>query len=45
MPWPWRERLWPLRMGSIVQMPVSNSELTSFPLVKALLVGATGFDL
>jgi hypothetical protein len=29
MPWPWRERLRPLRMGSIVQMPASNSELTS----------------
>ena len=33
-----------MRMGSIVQMPVANSQLTSVLLVKALLVGATGFE-
>ena len=39
MPWPWRERLRLLRMGSIVQMPASNSELTSVSAGQTLCGG------
>jgi hypothetical protein len=45
MPWPWGERLRPLRMGSIAQMPVSNSQLTSVSAGQGRAVARQGLDL